>query len=204
MTGIQHTSPSGDGLCSGRLFDVMPLRDSIVIGDFLWFLYVYYLLWVFLLSFSCLLFFVRTTDGNELAQAGVQNVNVGTAGRAPLFGSDYVSQSVPIIHHISVSTVDERGCVHTSPLITGSLEETSCSRAICSPGVAGYVGTPLPDVIDTIAETLVSTIPRALTEPEQMKRDTSTVAATIEPRASSAKRSLDKELSLEAKKKKGD
>ncbi|GJW11330.1 DNA helicase [Tanacetum coccineum] len=137
MTGIQYTSPSGDGLCRGRLFDVMPLRDSIV-----------------------------TSDGNELARDGVQNVNVGTAGRAPLsietremtgainvvvstvfdrirnmrlnsFGSDYVSQSVPIIHHISVSTVDERGCVHTSPLITGSLEETSCSRAICSPGVAG-------------------------------------------------------------------
>ncbi|GJV12194.1 hypothetical protein Tco_1353735 [Tanacetum coccineum] len=55
MTGIQHTSPSGDGLCSDRLFDVMPLRDSIVIAD-----------------------------GNELARAGVQNVNVGTAGRAPL------------------------------------------------------------------------------------------------------------------------
>ncbi|GKA86644.1 DNA helicase [Tanacetum coccineum] len=98
MTGIQYTSPSGDGLCRGRLFDVMPLRDSIV-----------------------------TADGNELARAGVQNVNVGT--------------DVLIIHHISVSIVDERGCVHTSPLITGSLEETSCSRAICSPGLAGYVGS---------------------------------------------------------------
>ncbi|GJR12826.1 hypothetical protein Tco_0795478 [Tanacetum coccineum] len=79
MTGIYYTSPSGDGLCGGHLFDVMPLRDSIV--------------------------------------------------------------TVPIIHHISVSIVDERGCVHTSPLITGSLEETSCSRAICSLGVAGYVGS---------------------------------------------------------------
>ncbi|GKB63169.1 hypothetical protein Tco_0919355, partial [Tanacetum coccineum] len=141
MTGIYYTSPSGDGLCGGHLFDVMPLRDSIV-----------------------------TADGNELSRVSVQNVNVGTDGRAPLsietremmdttsvvvstvfdrfrnmrlnsFGLDYVSQSVPIIHHISVSTIDERGCVHTSSLITGSLEETSCSRAICSPGVTGYVGS---------------------------------------------------------------
>ncbi|GKE00284.1 hypothetical protein Tco_1388267 [Tanacetum coccineum] len=82
MTGIHYTSPSSDGLCGGHLFDVMPLRDSIV-----------------------------TADGNELSRVGVQNVNVGTDGRAPFFGSDYVSQSVPIIHHISVSTVDERGCV---------------------------------------------------------------------------------------------
>ncbi|GJR12822.1 hypothetical protein Tco_0795474 [Tanacetum coccineum] len=149
MTGIHYTSPNGDVLCGGQRFDVMSLGDSIVI-----------------------VFFVRTTDGNELPCAGVQNVNVGTDGRAPLsietremmdttsvvvstvfdrfrnmrlnsFGLDYVSQSVPIIHHISVSTVDERGCVHTSSLITGSLEETSCSRAICSPGsffVTGYVG----------------------------------------------------------------
>ncbi|GJX30769.1 DNA helicase [Tanacetum coccineum] len=141
MTRIRYTTQSGDGLCGGRLFDVMPFRECILTGD-----------------------------GNELARAGVQNVNVGTGGRAPLsieacemtgttnvavskvfdrfrnmrlnsFCSDYVNQSVPIIHHISVSTVDERGCVHTSPLITSSLEETSYSRAICSPGVAGYVGS---------------------------------------------------------------
>nr|GEW84695.1 helitron helicase-like domain-containing protein [Tanacetum cinerariifolium] len=133
MTGIHYTSPSGDGLCGGHHFDVMALRDSIV-----------------------------TSDGNELPRAGVKNVNVGIEGRAPLsietcemmdttnvpvstvferfrnvrlnsFGSHYLSQSV--------STVDERGCVHTSPLITGSWEETSCSRAICSHGVAGYVSS---------------------------------------------------------------
>ncbi|GKA24578.1 nucleic acid-binding, OB-fold protein [Tanacetum coccineum] len=61
-----------------------------------------------------------------------------------------------------------------------------------------------PDVIDTIAETTVSTIPRSLADPEQIESDTTPVAATIETRASTAKRSLDKELSLEAKKKKGD
>ncbi|GJU53612.1 hypothetical protein Tco_1227326 [Tanacetum coccineum] len=111
MTGIQYTSPSSDGLYRGLLFDVMPLRDSIV-----------------------------TADGNELARAGVQNVNVGTAGRAPLC-IETRKMTVLIIHHISVSIVDEQGCVHTSPLITGSLEETSCSRAICSPSLAGYVGS---------------------------------------------------------------
>ncbi|GKF31762.1 hypothetical protein Tco_0101560, partial [Tanacetum coccineum] len=97
-------------------------------------------------------------------------VSVGSVGRAPLsvetrdmpattnvvvsmvfdrfrnmrlysFGSHSVRQSAPIIHHVSVSTVDERGCVHTRPLITGSLQESSSSRAICGPGVAGYVGS---------------------------------------------------------------
>nr|GEX82128.1 hypothetical protein [Tanacetum cinerariifolium] len=67
---------------------------------------------------------------------------------------------------------------------------------------SSYEGTPPADVIDTIAETLISTIPRAVTEPEQTKKDTSTVAATIQPRASSAKRSLEKDVSLEAKKRK--
>ncbi|GKB83788.1 DNA helicase, partial [Tanacetum coccineum] len=108
--------------------------------------------------------------GNELARTGVQSVSVGSVGRAPLsvetrdmpattnvavstvfdrfrnmrlysFGSHSVRQSAPIIHHVSVSTVDERGCVHTRPLITGSLQESSSSRAICGPGVAGYVGS---------------------------------------------------------------
>ncbi|GJX45249.1 hypothetical protein Tco_0261925 [Tanacetum coccineum] len=141
MTGIQYTGASGDGLCRRRLFDVMPLRDSVV-----------------------------RADGNELARTGVQSVSVGSVGRAPLsvetrdmpattnvvvstvfdrfrnmrlysFGSHSVRQSAPIIHHVSVSTVDERGCVHTRPLITGSLQESSSSRAICGPGVAGYVGS---------------------------------------------------------------
>ncbi|GKB88812.1 hypothetical protein Tco_0961084 [Tanacetum coccineum] len=175
MTGIQYTSPSGDGLCRGRLFDVMSLGDSIVI-----------------------VFFVRTTDGNELPCAGVQNVNVGTAGRAPLSIETSAEKTVSIID-AEFSIVDEQGCMYTSPLITALLEETSCSRAICSPGVAG---TPPPDVIDTIAETIVSTIPRSLADPEQIESDTTPVAATIETRASTAKRSLDKELSLEAQKRK--
>nr|GFB74316.1 hypothetical protein [Tanacetum cinerariifolium] len=79
MTGIDYTSPSGDELCGGHRFDVMPLGDSNV--------------------------------------------------------------PAPVIHHVSVSRVDERGCVHTSPLITASLEEIPCSRAICTHGVAGYVGS---------------------------------------------------------------
>nr|GEX88193.1 hypothetical protein [Tanacetum cinerariifolium] len=61
MTGIDYTSPSGDDLCGGHRFDVLPLEDSNVT-----------------------VFFVRTTDGNELSCAGIQNVGVGTDGRAPL------------------------------------------------------------------------------------------------------------------------
>ncbi|GJU24127.1 hypothetical protein Tco_1162748 [Tanacetum coccineum] len=66
MTGIYYTSPSGDGLCGGHLFDVMPLRDSIV-----------------------------TADGNELSRVSVQNVNVGTDGRR-LCVTGYVGSSSTI------------------------------------------------------------------------------------------------------------
>nr|GEW82237.1 DNA helicase [Tanacetum cinerariifolium] len=61
MTRIDYTSPSGDELCGGHHFHVMPLGDSNVT-----------------------VFFVCTTNGDELPRAGVQNLGVGTDGRAPL------------------------------------------------------------------------------------------------------------------------
>nr|GEU81830.1 DNA helicase [Tanacetum cinerariifolium] len=157
MIGIDYTSPSGDELCGGHHFDVMPLGDSNVT-----------------------VFFVRTSDGNELSRAGVQNLGVGTDVQGPLsikshdmmdttnvpvpmvfdhfrntrfknFRSDYmwkpgnfqrandhhiqtgpVGNAAPVIHHISVSRVNEGA---------SSLEESSYSREICTHGVVGYVGS---------------------------------------------------------------
>ncbi|GJV36121.1 helitron helicase-like domain-containing protein [Tanacetum coccineum] len=123
-----------------------------------------------LASIKYLLFFVYTPDGNKLVRGSVQIVNVGTAVQPPLYtdpcqmahtnavgfppvferlrnmqldtlGSQSVRQSVPIIHHVSVSTVDEQGCVHTRPLTTGALQETSGSWPIRGPDGVSYVGS---------------------------------------------------------------
>ncbi|GJR45060.1 2-alkenal reductase [Tanacetum coccineum] len=63
-----------------------------------------------------------------------------------------------------------------------------------------FTGTPPHDVIETIAETVVSTIPHHPSEPQQTKEATSSAATTTEAKPHSAKRSLDKDLSLETKK----
>ncbi|GJU29198.1 DNA helicase [Tanacetum coccineum] len=62
------------------------------------------------------------------------------------------------------------------------------------------LGTPSHDVLETVAATIVSTIPHKKPEAQSAKKETPTAATIAEPRATHAKRSLDTELSLEAKK----
>ncbi|GKF27749.1 hypothetical protein Tco_0094091, partial [Tanacetum coccineum] len=62
-------------------------------------------------------------------------------------------------------------------------------------------GTPPTDVIETIADTIVSTIPHRPFEPYPTREDSSTAGTPKEPKAPTAKRSLNRDLSLEAKKK---
>nr|GEX90116.1 berberine/berberine-like protein [Tanacetum cinerariifolium] len=56
-----------------------------------------------------------------------------------VFGSNYMCHAAPIIHQISVTRVDEGGCVRTNRLITTSLEESFYPHAICAQGVGGHV-----------------------------------------------------------------
>ncbi|GKB87859.1 hypothetical protein Tco_0960131 [Tanacetum coccineum] len=53
-----------------------------------------------------------------------------------------VGTAAPIIHQISVTRVDDGGCVRTNPLITASLEESFYPHAICAEGVGSHVGSP--------------------------------------------------------------
>ncbi|GJT24891.1 nucleic acid-binding, OB-fold protein [Tanacetum coccineum] len=63
-------------------------------------------------------------------------------------------------------------------------------------------GTPPTDVIETVAETIASTIPHRPFEPHPTRKDSSAARTPKEPKAPTAKRSLNRDLSLEAKKKK--
>nr|GEU56665.1 DNA helicase [Tanacetum cinerariifolium] len=64
------------------------------------------------------------------------------------------------------------------------------------------LGTPPTDVIETIAKTIVSTIPHRPFELHATKENSSAAKTPNEPKAPTAKRSLDMDLSSEAKKRK--
>ncbi|GJR08538.1 DNA helicase [Tanacetum coccineum] len=87
------------------------------------------------LSFVFLLFFVYTPDGNKLVRGSVQIVNVGIAVQPPLY-TDLANGA-----YNGCKSVDEQGCVHTRPLTTGALQETSGSWPIRGPDGVSYVGS---------------------------------------------------------------
>ncbi|GJY82587.1 hypothetical protein Tco_0495963, partial [Tanacetum coccineum] len=79
---------------------------------------------------------------------------------------------------------------------------TSSSLAIKESGSKNndMPGTPPTDVIETVAKTIVSTIPHHPFEPHPTREDSSAAGTPKEPKAPTAKRSLNRDLSLEAKK----
>ncbi|GKA00286.1 nucleic acid-binding, OB-fold protein [Tanacetum coccineum] len=81
---------------------------------------------------------------------------------------------------------------------------TSSSPAIKESGSKNndMPGTPPTDVIETVAETIVTTIPHRPFEPHPTREDSSAVETPKEPKEPTAKRSLNRDLSLEAKKRK--
>ncbi|GJV79800.1 hypothetical protein Tco_1515670 [Tanacetum coccineum] len=62
------------------------------------------------------------------------------------------------------------------------------------------LGTPPHDIIEDIAKTIVSTIPRQKMELHPTKKDNASAATPGETKPASAERSLHTDLSLEAKK----
>nr|GFD00202.1 hypothetical protein [Tanacetum cinerariifolium] len=96
--------------------------------------------------------FQKSNDKRELPRANVHTVSIGGIK----FGverlrSDYmchagdrrptedrqiqttpVGTAAPVIRQISVTRVDERGRVHTDPLITASLDESFYPHGICA------------------------------------------------------------------------
>nr|GEV22601.1 nucleic acid-binding, OB-fold protein [Tanacetum cinerariifolium] len=81
---------------------------------------------------------------------------------------------------------------------------TSSSPAIEESGSKNndMPGTPPTDVIETVAKTILSTIPHRPFELHATKENSSAAETPNEPKAPTAKRSLDMDLSSEAKKRK--